>query len=720
MFRLALPKSVCSFALFCLFATLALLAPANAQNSVQGQWQTLATETPINPVHMALMHNGKILIVTGSGNDKTVQYFQGGVWDPQTQTLTTQPVTWDMFCNGMTVLYDGRPFIAGGTLLYTPNFEGLAKSAYFDPATGNFVDLPSMAHGRWYPTATELGDGRVMVSSGLTETGVTNVTVEIYKVGSGWSQQFNMPFTPPLYPRFHLLPNGKVFYSGSTTPSFTFDPSNQTWTQGPSTNYGNTRTYGSSVLLPLMPSKGYAPKVMIFGGASPATNTTEIIDLSAANPVWVNGPNMVQPRIEMNATLLPNGKILTSGGSQVDEDGTTASLKAEIYDPNAGPTGSFTSAGSNVFPRLYHSNSILLPDATVLLAGSNPHQGTYDPHLELYTPPYLFNPDGSPATRPTITSITPGVIGYGATFQVQTPDAASISSVVLMRPGAVTHAFDMDQRLVGVNFTAGSGVLTVTAPPNGNIAPPGYYMLFILNSAGVPSVAQFLQLSLTPTDLAPTGSITNPPSDVVISPGQSITFTGSGSDPDGSIASYSWAFPGGSPSSASGANPPKVTYSNPGTYFASLTVTDNQGLTDPSPAMRVITVTPDFSLNFTPSAQSVSPGNGTSFNVKVTSGAGFTGTVNFSVSGLPAGATASFNPPTVTASGSTTLSIATTGATPAGTFPLTVTGTSGTSSHSVMPAFVVFASPDTVPPSAPSVLTATAASNIQINLAWNA
>src|SRR5260370_9683311 len=140
---------------------------------------------------------------------------------------------------------------------------------------------------------------------------------------------------------------------------------------------------------------------------------------------------MVQSRIEMNATILPNGRILTSGGSQIDEDGTTASLKAEIYDPTAGTTGAFTSAGSNTYPRLYHSNTILLPDATVFMAGSNPHQGTYDPHMEIYSPPYLFNSNGTLATRPTLASATPGVVGYNSPFPVQTPDAANIPSPLL-------------------------------------------------------------------------------------------------------------------------------------------------------------------------------------------------------------------------------------------------------------------------------------------------
>ena len=327
----------------CSVSSILSAPPAAAQANVQGQWQTLVTQAPINPIHIALMHNGKILVVSGSGNDKTVTFFQAGVFDPATDTMTTQPLTWDMFCNGMVVLPDGRPMIMGGTINYQP-FQGSIRTAAFDPATGIFADLQSMAHGRWYPTGTVLGDGRVMVFSGLTETGGTNTAVEIYKIGSGWSSQLIAPFTPTLYPRMHLLPNGKVFMSGPNAQAWTFDPSNQTWSVGPTTNYGNTRTYGSSVLLPLTPANGYTPKVLILGGASPSTNTTELIDLSAASPKWVNGPTMIQPRIEMNATILPNGKVLTSGGSQIDEDGTTASMKAELYDPAAGTTGAFTSA----------------------------------------------------------------------------------------------------------------------------------------------------------------------------------------------------------------------------------------------------------------------------------------------------------------------------------------------------------------------------------------
>ncbi|HXO62067.1 MAG TPA: chitobiase/beta-hexosaminidase C-terminal domain-containing protein [Candidatus Acidoferrales bacterium] len=579
-------------------AVLVMCAPmAQAQSTAPnaiGTWHTVSTLMPINPIHTALMSNGKILVVSGSGNYPPQTTYQVGVWDPSNNTWTPGPnQSWDMFCNGMIVLPDSRPFIMGGTIQYDP-FFGAKRTSIYDPSTGKYTDMEDMAHGRWYPTGTVLGDGRVMIFSGLDENGGTNTQVEIYKVGVGWGASSSAPWTPPLYPRMHLLPNGKVFYSGSTTQSRTFDPSTNTWSLSAVTNSSVMRTYGSSVLFPLTPANAYKPKVMIFGGGSScscnlsgAELTTEIIDLSASSPKWVWGPNMSQQRIEMNATLLPNGKILTVGGSVNDEDTSTASLKADLYDTASNSMGS---AGSNAFPRLYHSVSLLLPDATVWVAGGNPARGSYEQHVEIYTPPYLYNSSGSLATRPSITSVTPGVIGYGTSFQVQTPDAANISSVVIMKNGAVTHAFDMDQRLVGLSFTAGSGVLNVTGPPNGNIAPPGYYMIFLFNTSGVPSVAKFVQVLNASTDTPPKGTITSPASDIVIAPGQSVTFAGTGTASSGSITGYSWSFRGATPATSSLQNPGAVTFSTAGTYTASFTVTDSAGNTDPSPPVRTITV----------------------------------------------------------------------------------------------------------------------------------
>ena len=501
-----------------------------------GVWNTLPTTMPINPIHAALLHTGKILVVTGSGNCPPQQagcpqgapYAQGAaLLDLSTNKATAMPTAWDMFCNGMSIMPDGRVLINGGTKGYGAlavvgvqgevPFTGLANTSIFDPGSESFIDTAPTAHGRWYPTMTELNDGRMMTTSGLNDTdGSNNNTSEIWD-GQQWSAE--IPGNPnitdfsgfqfPLYPRMHLLPTGHIFYSAPSSATLDFNPTTQAWTLVAWTIYpgqndpNGERTYGTSVLLPLTPQNNYSPKVMIMGGDNPATDTTELIDLSPAGyqtsaacptyaPCWVQGPKMAQKRVEMEATILPNGKLLVDGGSAADEDVTTASLKAEIYDP---ATNSFSSAGSNAFPRLYHNVQLLLPDGTVALTGGNPQQGVFEGHIEIYQPSYLFNSDGSLATRPSIAAGAPTSITYGQPFTLPTPDAASIASVVLMKAGSVTHSFDMDQRYVGLTFAAGAGSLTVTGPPDSNIAPPGYYMLFLVNKAGTPSVAAWVQVS---------------------------------------------------------------------------------------------------------------------------------------------------------------------------------------------------------------------------------
>ena len=497
-----------------LWLLVAILVPQGmAQANVTGVWSTLPYVMPINPIHVALLSSGNILVVAGSGNCPPSQsgcpsgppYGPSNnsgalLLNPVTGAITQFSVSWDMFCNGMVLLQDGTALIDGGTIQYDP-FYGQPQAAIFSPATNTFTNAPNMADGRWYPNLTTLGNGSVMAFSGLNETGGTNTSVEFYTIGSGWSQEYLAGWTPPLYPRMHLLPDGNVFYSGPGTSSALFNPATTSWTLDvANTNYSGTRTYGTSVLLPLTPANNYDPMITIMGGNSPATNTTEIIDMGATTPKWVYGLNMSEARIEMNAVILPNGEILAVGGSVDDEDTDTLSLNADLFNLNSvnlnsNPPnlGTMTSAGANATERLYHSVALLLPNATVWLAGGNPERGTYNNTIETYQPPYLFTSTGALATQPSITS-APSSISYGNTFTVETPNASTISSVVLVRNGTVTHAFGMDQRLVGMNFTVGSGSLTVTAPPNSNIAPPGYYMLFILNSSGVPSVAQMVQV----------------------------------------------------------------------------------------------------------------------------------------------------------------------------------------------------------------------------------
>lgn len=581
----------------CIAATICLsfgLPGASAASpATRGLWTTLAYPMPINPIHCGILHSGKVLVVAGSENEAdNPDPPRAAVWDPQNGTIRVQDLLWDVFCNGMVALPDGRWMIVGGTEQYDP-FLGEARATVFDPITAGFNQVESMAHGRWYATVTALGDGSLMAFSGVDELGQTNKAVEIYGVGSGWSPEAIAPWTPPLYPRMHLLPDGQVFYCGETINSHLFTPATKEWTLDVAqTVYSGNRTYGSSVLLPLRPETGYVPRVLIMGGDNPATATAEIIDLSVATPAWRMIAPMSKPRIQLNAVILPTGKVLALGGSAKNEDASTASRAADLFDP---VTETWRAAGVAKYPRLYHSVALLMPDATVWVAGGNPIRGSYERHMEIYSPAYLFTTDGTgsviPAVRPVLTS-APTEIGYASGFAIQTPDSANIRFVVLVRPGSVSHAFDMEQRLVGLTFSSSAGTLTATAPPNGFIAPPGYYMLFILNQAGVPSVARFVHLTSTPTDQPPDGTITSPAANVTIQAGQSVDFAGSATDPDGAITAYSWIFPGGDPAASSAASPGSVTFAEVGTYVVSMTTFDDLGMNDPSPPTRTITVQP--------------------------------------------------------------------------------------------------------------------------------
>src|SRR5262245_23700631 len=189
----------------------------------EGQWRTLPYLMPINPISATLLRDGHVLIVSGSENDASnnsvgAESYRYAVWDPTGTTqasIVVENVDYDVFCSGTAVLPDGRPLVVGGTSDY--KFTGEARSSIFDPESSQFVQTPEMADGRWYATATALGDGRIMAFSGLGLNGSTNNTVEIYDLqdaGAGWSGPAAAPFSPPLYPRMFLLPNGKVFYTG--------------------------------------------------------------------------------------------------------------------------------------------------------------------------------------------------------------------------------------------------------------------------------------------------------------------------------------------------------------------------------------------------------------------------------------------------------------------------------------------------------------------------
>jgi hypothetical protein len=445
-----------------------------------GQW-TAPFTWPAVAIHAALLPNRQV-ITYGRHHRQPV------LWNPANPgSFTSLPLPADFFCSGLTLLRGGRLLVAGGHA-GVDNF-GLKSAYQFNQSTKQWIQSADMRNGRWYPTLTTMGNGQVLAISGGDTAAALNRIPEVFNPGQNtWRALTGAARSVPYYPMMFLAPDGKVFLAGpEQSTAFLGTSGSGSWTTGPSRLFGY-RDYGSAVMYDV-------GKILVVGGGSP-TATAEAIDLLGAR-VWTFVGSMSVARRQTNATLLADGSVLVTGGTNASgfnsAPTSSAVLAAELWNP-ASPATWKTLASMSHY-RLYHTTALLLPDARVLVAGSGEPAATGltdDLTAEIFSPPYLFNADGSPATRPVISSV-PTSLAYGATFTVGTAAAAQITKVMLVRLSAVTHAFDMNQRGIGLSFTAGSGSLAVTAPLNNKLAPPGHYMLFIVNASGVPSVAKVVR-----------------------------------------------------------------------------------------------------------------------------------------------------------------------------------------------------------------------------------
>lgn len=337
-----------------------------------------------------------------------------------------------------------------------------------------------MQRGRWYPTATTMSQGEIVAISGKDQKGVIVPVPEVWTNGVV-RRLTTAGLTLPYYPIAFLEPReGRLFYAGEQQTTRFLDISGSgKWTTVGQRRFG-TRDYGSAVM--------YDVGKVLYAGGGRTTNTAETIDLGSATPVWNWTGSMAQPRRHLTTTVLPTGEVLaTSGtGGTAFNDVTKIVRAAEMWNPK---TGVWTTLSSAQTPRAYHSTALLLPDARVLVAGGGDATATPDQkNAELFSPPYLFR-----GTRPRISS-APGVVRYSTAFRVATPDAGSIARVSLIRLGSVTHGFDMNQRFQVLGFTRDATGLTMTVSTGRKRTPPGHYMLFVLNDAGVPSVAKILKV----------------------------------------------------------------------------------------------------------------------------------------------------------------------------------------------------------------------------------
>lgn len=460
-----------------------------------GSW-TAPTKLGVVAIHAVLLRTGKVLVwwyPQGSATHSPSRLF-----DPKTGKIkdVTIPFEGDFFCAGQNVLPDGRVMVTGG-LVGNPYpgvpDAGTPLTAFFDPITETWTQGPNMNLARWYPTNIELNNGNFLTVSGKNETAThIQLQLELFNPNTGiWTtlpDTANIKSGTDTYPKLKLLTTGKVFWAGADDQSKIFNPATKTWINSAVMNFGD-RYHGAAVLLPGTADKPLT-KIMVAGGTvtfpgGGATATAEVIDTSAATPVWTYVNPMNIPRYNANMIVLADGTVMEIGGAQVKKY-TDPVLIPEIYNPD---TDTWTEMAAQTAPRPYHSTALLLPDGTVFSAGSDdPANVGTDTTYEIFSPPYLFN-----GARPTISS-APTSMTYNTNYTIGTPDAANIKSVALVRPGAITHDNEMDQRYVPLKFTKGGARLKVQSPLNANYAPPGYYMLVIVNTSGVPSVMQFLQV----------------------------------------------------------------------------------------------------------------------------------------------------------------------------------------------------------------------------------
>jgi hypothetical protein len=475
----------------------------------------------------------------------------------------------DLFCSDQAQLADGRILMAGGTDWYNEpavldrdkgapadvgiaELEGLRSSRIFDPATNTYSQTSPMKFGRWYPALVTMPDGKVTVFSGVTKLikdtqGSQVRRTETFDPATGaWTENYVNSASEnslPLFPRMFLMPNGKVFYTGVgqtwapegmavdellwSLQQF-WNPVTKVWETVGLAPFG-VRGGAPVVMLAMNPPYNKATVLTIGGTILPSPGGYFALPIATTTTVTAAGSvtnkrvgNLNNRRWYSSAVTLPSGEVLTFSGAQQDEVTLTGFelpvRQAEIFNPT---TGKWKALAAGSRDRTYHNSAILLPDGRVLVGGHAPiptgvgfvdaygahhdllpgvtANNDRDPSFEVFSPPYLFK-----GARPAISGVQKG-IGYGAGFTITTPDAASISQVVLSRLPSAQHITDTDARTLRLSFTAGSSTISAIAPPNGIAAPPGYYYLFILNSSGVPSVARIVRIGLT--DTAPTSAI---------------------------------------------------------------------------------------------------------------------------------------------------------------------------------------------------------------------
>lgn len=479
-------------------AFLLTLAQVQAAPQDEGRW-TPVLDWPTIAIHSVLTPQGKVMNFGTDENGTQGAQFFFDVWDPELGTDTnshnTSPNTLgvDSFCSAAVLMPEtGNVLMSGGD--NRPNGgtnRGITDAPIFNTQTNTLSRAANMNSARWYPTSTVLNNGDILLSGGRDSEGRSVNTPEVYSPTTNqWRSLFGVSTADYFYfyPRHWVAPNGLVFGYTNDKKMYYMNPNGN----GSLQSLGTLNVTGDpSVAAAVMYQPG---KILQVGGSGSITNGAAIIDINGATPTVraVNKPKETG-RVWVESVVLPNGKVMIVGGSKSDNQLDGVSFRPEIWDP---ATEAWTLMAPSAKARLYHSTSLLLKDGRVMVAGGGAPGPQVNTNAEIFSPPYLFNNLGEAATRPIIVS-APTEAPYGSKIAVRHSSNDRITRATLIKTGATTHSNDMEQRFLELDFKDINGGVSVSLPSSPNLAPPGYYLLHLLDDKGVPSEAHILRISNT-------------------------------------------------------------------------------------------------------------------------------------------------------------------------------------------------------------------------------
>jgi YVTN family beta-propeller protein len=496
----------------------------------RGLWSEV-TAWPLIPLHAVLLPDGRVMSYGTRPSGQQTAFFEYDVWDPAQGlgaghlTLPNGTAT-DIFCSSQLVLPDGGSvFIAGGdnwTGTGTTN-TGNNNSNLFSIGTSALSRGPNMNRARWYSSSTTLLNGDTYIQGGSSgtdrpEVRQTNGTFRLLSGANTSSLDF-------MYPRNFVAPDGRVFGYDSAGRMYYINASG-TGSMVSAGQFSGSYTGSDASAAMFRPGR-----ILQFGGNS---NGAIVIDIRNGTPTVTPTQSMSSQRRLVTGTILPNGRVLATGGSSTWNQLVNVNNSAEIWNPD---TGTWTTGASGVQARLYHSMALLLPDATVMVGGGGAPGPQNNTNFELYYPPYLFGAGGTLAPRPMIDA-APTVMDIGHTYNVDVSGAGPAARVVMVKTGSVTHSWNMEQRFVELTFAATGNRLAVQAPTRAADAPPGFYMLFVLDANGTPSVAKMVRINVADTPNPAIVPVLANPGDQSSTAGTALTLALTASDPNGDTLAF--------------------------------------------------------------------------------------------------------------------------------------------------------------------------------------